>query len=153
MEESTYDQIVRSILFSESGMHSLPDGITISPLCIGKIDDVLCDCFIAYFKSSKPSSTCKVIRIDVLNDRLVDCKDDELYVSEKQEEFPGAEQYMKLYPQVRGFAFSDHLSSEQKDIVRQFITAWLNCCDINIQEKLKEAFPEFYIWCQPFLAD
>ena len=151
MGESDYDKIVRSILMSEACMDSLPDGMTISPLYISKKDDLICDCFIGYYKSSN-GSKCKLIRIDIMNDRLVDCIDTELCNDKRQDEFPGADRYMELYPQVRAFAFNEILTSEQESILQQFAAAWLNCCENSIQKKLSEAFPEFNIWSQPFLV-
>ena len=151
MGELDYDKIVRRILLSEACMDSLPDGMTISPLYISKKDDLICDCFIGYYKSSS-TSKCKVIRIDIMNDRLVDCIDTELRIEKRQDEFPGADKYMELYPQVRAFAFSETLTSEQESILQQFADAWLNCCENSIREKLDEVFPEFNIWSQPFLV-
>lgn len=151
MGELTYDQIVRRILMSEACMCSLPDGITISPLYISKKNDAICDCFIGYFTSSN-TSICKVIRIDIENNKLIDCIDNELCMERQKDEFPGVDKYMELYPQVRVFAFSETLTSEQEGILQQFAAAWLNCCENSIREKLDEFFPEFNIWSQPFLV-
>jgi len=151
--ELTYKQILKRIHLSEACMQYLPEGMNISPLCLGKKDGIICDCFICYMSNAEQSVECKAIRWDIENDSIIECIDAGVISNEENNEISGARQYMDLYPQIRTFAFSETLTPEQRSILQQFISAGLSCCKVNIQEKLKAFFPEFYIWCQPFLED
>ena len=147
----TYKQILKKINLSEACMQYLPEGMTISPLCLGNKDGIICDCFICYENNAEQSVECRAIRWDIENDTVIECVDAGMLIGEDNNEISGARQYMELYPLIRTFAFSDTLTPEQQEQLQQFYAVGLNCCKNNIQEKLKTFFPEFYIWCQPFL--
>ncbi len=151
--ELNYKQIVKKINLSDACMQYLPEGISISPLCLGKKDGIICDCFICYANNAEQSAECKAIRWDIESDSIIECVDAGVLDIEANKEINGARQYMDLYPLVRKFAFMDELTSEQQEILKQFSSAEFSCCKNNIREKLKVFFPEFYIWCQPFLAN
>lgn len=151
--ELTYRQILKKIQLSEACMPYLPEGMNMSPLCIGKQDGAVCDCFLSYRDHAGRSAGCRAIRWDRESDSVLACMDAGEISLEENSDTHGAGQYRELYPQVRAFAFSAALTAEQRGILRQFLSAGRSCCRPGVQEKLKASFPEFYIWCQPFLED
>lgn len=151
--EYTYRQILKKLNVSDACMKYTAEGMNISPLYPGKKDGTVCDCFISYEGNTVPTAACVAIRWNCEQDAVLECTDAGMLDTGTDEEVTGAGNYMELYPQVRTFAFSDTLTEDQKDILKKFDSALKSCCRSGMREKMNMFFQEFYIWCQPFLAE
>lgn len=149
-----YDEIVESMIADERMMSYLLEGVNMSPLCIGRIDDETADCFLVTYNSEQGKEVLqwRVKRavnhkeewiIEALEaEGVLDTKDG--IQGDNLEE--AIEQYASLYSKIREIAFRPKLTKEEQDSLACFMKSWYIVLEKDVKEQMEESFPEFFIW-------
>lgn len=146
----TYDDITDMLLSNGELMPYCLEGTDISPLCIGIHDGKKADCFLVSIQLDEEqeqfswkiwAKTEDWEKIEIVSE-----KDSEICRLEDGSEPEMIDRYMELYPEIRQFAFQTGLTEEQKELLREFCSAWKGAVEQNIREKLEKTFSEFFEW-------
>lgn len=150
-----YNDIISMLSIDEVHRY-VRDGISHSYPVIGLYNDNIIDCFFLYCVSLSDENDAEgpfaTLIIDsekknlleyqetnpqILNNSL-DCTDDEFWKAD--------EDFEKLYPEVRSFAFSKSLTSSQKKLLISFVKTFDVLVNKSFYKIYRELFPDFFEW-------
>jgi len=167
----TYNQIYYA-LFSDGIEDYVPDGISISHPVIAMCNDTIVDCFLLYSMSRDgrqyTTPTARII-IDPIQKQLIEYKtvhekpfsigDQSKYYSydldENQfNEIQTAEMtFQEAYMDVREFAFSNHITEQNKDAIIRYLSAFKKVELPHLQPFLIEMGQDFFRWIRSSLQN
>lgn len=148
-----YEEIENYLYTDEKIMEFTPEGIETSPLCIGRMDGEIADCFLVLIPRDKTKQVKWKIYGKRNNDGKVSSKIEEIYeeIEEAQEDTVDESYcigYMELYSRVRKFAFHEQITEMQKKELGKFMKYWEMAVDQKERSILQKEFPEFFQWAQ-----
>lgn len=148
-----YADYVDFLLQNEDLYQYCPEGVSLTPLCIGMINEKVVDCFFCYEECDEGQSLLWAIRFDCISGLKEKCNifktDNEKFSESTNHNMDDV--YANLYPKVRSFAFAEELSTEQKENLREYHEAMKCVMGKELFDIYIEYFPEVFIWIQKSL--
>ena len=151
MEWNTYEELLEEIIGCEALFPFLPEGETLSPLCITRIkgtkghgflplmpeDDVLFSAEQAVFFADGEEPFTTAVSLEPIDLEFDD--------------WDAWETYTRLYPEVFAFAFNAELSANEIELLIQFRDDMQMSLPESMQNLFDEAFPDLFCWMEQIL--
>lgn len=152
-----YEDIVQWLITNKKITEHTPEGVNISPLCIGMLNGKVADCFLVSesVMQHQERFKCK-IRAVVEEKSQIELEVQEIdgqweeEISEKalRDREAAGKRYMKLYSEIKKFAFAPALTQEERNMLEEFMKNWKGAVEEGIREKAEKSFTEFFLWEQ-----
>ena len=152
MEMLQYEETVEKIIGNESVFEYLGEGDVMSPLIPARIRGEKGHGFLSLSQTQEGWNADYALIMPEPAESAVILKENpgtKISLTEPEEET--GEKYITLYPQVFQFAFSETLSSEQKEILKEYGEVARSFFDGELYQVLKNVFPDIFVWMEETL--
>lgn len=147
MEMLRYEETVEQIIGNESVFEYLGEGDMMSPLIPARIHGEKGHGFLCFSQTEEGWTAENALVMPEPAEGAVILKENpgtEISLTEPEEET--GKKYITLYPQVFQFVFSETLSSEQKEILKEYGEVTKSFFGEVLYQLLRNVFPDIFVW-------